>query len=145
MKTLLYFAAVCQLGILVASTLVPRVLNWRDNLATLNPFLRRLFWVYGSFIVLTIIGFATVTFINADAMAHGDVVGRSICGLIAVFWGARLFVQWAVFDVRPFLTNRVYKIGYHALTIAFLFLAVVYGLTALSPDPETYFARRFNQ
>jgi hypothetical protein len=133
MKTLLYLAVAGQLGILIASALVPRVLNWRDNLATLNPFLRRLFWVYGSFIVLTIIGCSMLTFVNAAAMAEGDPVGRSICIFIAVFWAARLFVQFAVFDARPFLTNWFYKAGYHALTVVFVVLVAIYAMAAFFP------------
>ena len=40
-------------SILVASAMVPRVLDWRTHLAPLHPFLRRLLWVYGVFIVMT--------------------------------------------------------------------------------------------
>ncbi len=131
MKTLLQIAALAQLAILVASALVPRTLDWRGNLAQLHPFLRRLFWVYGSFIVLTIIAFAALTFLHAGAIATRDPVARSLCAFIAIFWAARLFVQLAVFDARPFLTNAFYKIGYHALTIAFAFLILVYASAAL--------------
>src|SRR5690348_11599074 len=120
MRTLLNLAASLQILILIVSALVPRALNWRDNLTTLHPFLRRLFWVYGCFIVLTIIGFSLLTFANASAMAKGDPVARSICLFIAVFWLARLFVQFVIFDARPFLTNWFYKTGYHALTFIFL-------------------------
>jgi len=133
MKTLLLIAAVCQLGILIASALVPRALNWRENLASLHPFIRQLFWVYGCFIVLIIIGFSLLTFANAEAMANGDPVARSLCFLIAIFWSARLFVQFAVFDARPFLTNWFYKIGYHMLTIVFALLVAIYALAAFSP------------
>ena len=131
MKTLLQIAAIVQLTILIASALVPRILDWRRNLAGLQPFLRKLFWVYGCFIVLTIIGFAVLTLRNADAMAAGDSVARSLCAFIAIFWAARLLVQLAVFDARPFLTNAFYKVGYDALTFSFIFLMLVYGRAAL--------------
>ena len=133
MKTLLYIAAICQLGILTASSLVPRALNWRENLAGVHPFIRRLFWVYGCFIVLIIIGFSLLTFANAESMANGDPVGRSLCLFIAVFWSARLFVQFLIFDARPFLTNWFYKIGYHALSVVFAALVAIYALAALRP------------
>src|SRR4029079_16580481 len=44
-------AGTLQWSILIASALTPLILNWRTNLATLHPFLRKLFWVYGAFIV----------------------------------------------------------------------------------------------
>ena len=131
MKLLLQLAGAVQLLILTASALTPRVLDWRKNLAALNPFLRKLFWVYGIFIVMVIIAFATLTFRHADAMAAREPVARSVCVFIAVFWGARLFVQFAIFDVRPFLTNWIYRAGYHALTFTFAFLVLVYGKAAL--------------
>jgi hypothetical protein len=131
MKLFLQIAAALQLLILIASALTPRVLNWRKNLASLHPFLRRLFWVYGVFIVMMIIAFAILTFVHVEAMARGEPVARSLCLLIAVFWGTRLFVQFAIFDPRPFLTNWVYKAGYQALSVIFLFLTVVYGKAAV--------------
>jgi hypothetical protein len=131
MKLLLQFAATLQVLILIASASTPRVLDWRRNLAALHPFLRKLFWVYGAFIVMVIIAFAALTFLHADAMAAHDPVARSLCIFIAIFWGARLFVQFAVFDPRPFLTNWFYQLGYHALSIIFAFLAFIYGKAAI--------------
>jgi hypothetical protein len=131
MKLLLQLAAAVQLLILIASASTPRVLDWRKNLAVLHPFLRKLFWVYGVFVVMVIIAFAALTFRHADAMAAREPVARSLCLFIAIFWGARLLVQFAIFDARPFLTNWFYKTGFHALTIIFAFLTFVYGKAAL--------------
>jgi hypothetical protein len=131
MKMLLQFAAVLQLLILIASASTPRVLNWRTNLAALHPFLRNLFWVYGAFIVMVIVAFATLTFLHAEAMTAQEPVARSLCVFIAIFWGARLVVQFAILDPRPFLTNWLYRFGYHALTVAFAFLIFVYGKAAI--------------
>lgn len=133
MKTLLLLAASLQLSILIASALVPRVLDWRNSLAALHPFLRRLFWVYGSFIVYVIIGFALLTFRHAGAMAAGEPVARSLCLFITIFWMARLVVQFAVFDAQPFLTNWFYKLGYHGLTAIFAALVLIYGWAAFVP------------
>ena len=131
MKSLLQLAGALQLLILIASGLTPRVLDWRRNLALLHPFLRKLFWVYGAFIVMVIIAFSTLTFLHADAMATREPMARSLCIFIAIFWGARLFVQFAIFDPRPFLTNWFYKLGYHALTIMFAFLVFIYAKAAI--------------
>jgi hypothetical protein len=133
MRTLLQIAAALQLSLLIASASVPRALDWRTNLAGLHPFLRRLFWVYGSFIVGIIIAFATLTFLHADAMAAGEPVARSLCAFIAIFWAARLVVQFAVFDATPFLTNWIYKLGYHTLAVIFAILIAIYAWAAFSP------------
>jgi hypothetical protein len=135
MKTILQIAAVLQLMVLIASASVPRALDWRTNLAKLHPFLRRLFWVYGCFIVFTIIGFAVLTFYNANAMAAGNPLARSVCLFIMIFWAARLAVQFFVFDARPFLTTWFYRLGYHALTFAFAALVGIYGWASMFASP----------
>ena len=131
MKSLLQCAAALQLLILIASALTPRVLHWRKNLAALDPFLRRLFWVYGVFIVMVIVAFAALTFRHAEAMAAHDAVAHSVCVFIAIFWAARLLVQFAVFNPQRFLTNWFYRVWYHGLTVVFAFLVFVYGKAAL--------------
>ncbi|MCB1277282.1 hypothetical protein [Prosthecobacter sp.] len=134
LETLLILAGLGHFGILIASLLTPKALDWKTHLAPLHPFLRTLFWVYGVFIVLTITGFGVLTLLNAKAMAAGDPVARSLAAFIAVFWSARLFVQFFVFDAREFLTTTTArKLGYHTLTVAFIAQAAVYILAALQP------------
>ncbi len=131
LETVLKIAGSLHFALLLASGLTPHALDWRRNLAALHPFLRRLFWVYGSFIVLVIIAFGMLTLLHAGEMAGGSPLGRSLCLFIAIFWLARLLVQLFVFDARPFLVNWFYKCGYHSLTIVFVFFVVVYGIAAL--------------
>jgi hypothetical protein len=132
MKTWLLIGGLSHLAVLGASALTPRVLDWRTNLATLPPFLRRLFWVYGCFIVLVVISFGVVTLLNADELASGAPLPRSVCAMIALFWLARLGVQFFVFDARPFLTTPLLRLGYHGLTLLFTALVFIYGCAALN-------------
>jgi len=128
---LLKIAGGVQIAILLASTLVPKVLSWRDNLAALHPFLRRLFWVYGVFIALVVLCFGVLTLCFAGELAAGGGLGRGLAGFIGIFWSARLIVQFFVFDPRPFLTNGFYRLGYRSLTAAFVFLVIVYAMAAI--------------
>jgi hypothetical protein len=127
----LVVAGAMHFAILIASAMVPKVLDWKTELEKLTPFLRTLFWVYGVFIVLTIISFGTLTLLHADAMARGEPVARSVAAAIAVFWGARLVVQCFVFEAKPVLTKAWMKAGYHALTVGFVFLTGVYAWAAM--------------
>jgi hypothetical protein len=95
MKSLLMIGGLLHFVILIASAMTPHLLDWRSNLATLHPFLRRLFWVYGGFIVLIIISFGTLTLFKADELASGTPLARSISAMIAIFWLARLGVQFS--------------------------------------------------
>jgi hypothetical protein len=132
-KTLLQLGGALHFAILIASALTPQVLDWRRHLASLPQLLRRLFWVYGGFIVITIISFGALSLAHAGPLASGDPLARSVCGVIAFFWFARLMVQFFVFDPTPFLTNALLKIGYHTLTLAFALLVFVYGCAAFHP------------
>lgn len=126
----LYVAAGIHFAILTASILTPKALDWKTALSPLPPLLRRMFWVYGIFIVVMIISFGVLTALHAPAMAAGAPVARSLAVVIAVFWALRLGVQCFVFDARPWLTRPLYRIGYHALTIAFVVLVTVYTIAA---------------
>ena len=106
-------------------------MDWKKELSPLPRLLQQLFWVYGSFIVLSIIAIGVLTLLHAKAMAEGESVARSVAAFAAVFWGARLGVQFFVFDARPYLTNGWLKLGYNMLTVAFIFLVLTYSTAAL--------------
>lgn len=131
MILLVRIGGLLQLGVLIASALVPRELNWRAQLRPLDPLLRQLIWVHGAFIVLVIAGFGTLCLVEAPELAAGSGLARAVSGLIAVFWLARLAIQFFVFDARPHLTNRLFAMGYHALTVVFAYLAIAFTLAAL--------------
>jgi len=115
---------------LTASALVPFVLNWREQLSRVDPLVRQLFWVYGAFIVLSIVAFGWVSVTQADALTQGTPLARIVCGFVAVFWGMRLAVQLFVFDARPYLKHWTLALGYHGLTVVFAYHVVVYSLAA---------------
>ena len=132
LEVALYFGGAFHFCILIASALVPFALDWKGLLAPLPKLLRQMFWVYGAFIVLTIICFGALTLMHAPKMAAGDPVGRSLCAVIAIFWGARLAVQFFVFDAKPFLTRWIWKVGYHTLTVVFIVMVAIFTRGALA-------------
>ena len=135
MKTLLFVGGLLHFVVLAASALTPRVLDWRANLAALHPFLRRLFWVYGAFIVLVIVSFGALTLLHTEELESGAALPRSVCAIIAIFWLARLGVQFFVFDAQPFLTTPLLRLGYRGLTLLFAALVFIYGCAALNLHP----------
>lgn len=131
----LTLAGIAHFGILIASANAPIALNWKEALKPLPALLRQMFWVYGWFIVLMIVSFGTITLVHTETLANaGTPIARWVNGMIAIFWGVRLIVQFFVFDARPFLTNWFYKVGYHGLTVVFIFLTAVYTWAAFFPN-----------
>jgi FtsH-binding integral membrane protein len=133
LTVLLQVAAVLHLGLMCAGLLMPRVVGMRAHLERLPPFIRHLFWVYYSFIGLSLLGFSLITFAFADTLAAGGGLARALCAFLAVFWTVRLLAATFVFDMRPYLTTGARRLGYHALNIVFGFLPIVYALAAAQP------------
>jgi len=123
---LLQIAGLLHLGLICAGALMPRAVNLRANIAVLPPFIRRLFWVYYSFIGLCLVSFGTITLLFAPALAGGGGLARALCLFLAAFWMVRLVAATFVFDVRPYLTNNFWRLGYHATNVVFIYLPVVY-------------------
>jgi hypothetical protein len=122
-----------QLTVLVASALVPFRLNWKRDLASLPKLHRQMYWTYGEYVVLGIVTLGVVSLACAHELAAGTRLARFVCGYGAVFWGVRLCLQ-AVFDVQSHLKTWWLKLGYHTLTLLFLFFTAVYGYMALHPS-----------
>jgi hypothetical protein len=127
---LLQIAGVLHLGLMCAGALMPRAVNLRANIAPLPPFIRRLFWVYYAFIGLCLVSFGLITVVFAQTLAAGGGLARALCIFLALFWTIRLVAATFVFDVRPYLTNSFWRLGYQATNIAFIYLPVVYAWTA---------------
>lgn len=131
LSALLRIGGVMHFGILIASALTPQVLDWRNELRKLHPLTRQLVWVHGVFIVLTIVALGAIATINAPLLALGGLLARCICGFVAIFWLARLSLQFALFDPKPFLTKPILKVGYHGLTFVFAYLAITFAWAAV--------------
>jgi len=132
-ELLIRLGGVLHFGILIASALVPRALDWKRELAKLPPLLRQLIWVHGVFIVVVIIAFGVLSLLHAADLAAGSALARSFCGFVATFWLLRLLTQFFVFDATPYLNSRFLKLGYHGLTVIFACLVAIFGAAALLP------------
>ena len=127
----LQIAGLLHLGLMCAGLMMPRVVNMRAHLAALPPFLRQLFWVYYTFIGLSLVSFCIITLVFAETLAAGSPLARALCVFFAVFWTVRLIAGTFIFDMRPYLTNAWRQLGYHAINIVFAYLPVVYAWAAL--------------
>ena len=128
--TLLQIAGFLHLGLLGAGLLMPRAVHLREHVAALPIFIRRLFWVYYSFIGLCLVSFGCITVGLAGSLSSGSSLARAMCGFMAAFWTLRLVAATFIFDVRPYLTNNWWRLGYHATNIVFIYLPLVYLLAA---------------
>jgi len=128
---MLRLAGLMYLGLICAGALMPRAVNLKSHLAPLPPFIRRLYWVYYAFIGLCLVSFGVLTFVFAGTLASGSGLARALCVFLTLFWTIRLIAAVFIFDVRPYLANGLWRLGYHATNVVFMYLPVVYAWAAL--------------
>ncbi|MEE3367719.1 MAG: hypothetical protein VX346_00105 [Planctomycetota bacterium] len=133
LELLIFIGGILHFGILLASAMVPKVLDWKASLDKLDGLSRQLVWVHGVFIVLVIVGFGLISILFAGELVTGTPLARGVCIFIALFWAARLIVQFFVFEAEPYLKSTLLKAGYHGLTVVFVYHSVVYSLAAFLP------------
>ncbi|MEX2172774.1 MAG: hypothetical protein WD872_00345 [Pirellulaceae bacterium] len=132
LPTLLFWAGIGQLLVLIASAQVPLHLNWREAFRPLPKLHRQMYWVYGGYVVLAIVAQGLVSVLCADELASGSGLARGVCGYMAAFWGIRLVLQ-GVLEVKKHLKRWWLRCGYYLLSVLFAYFTVVYSLAAFWP------------
>ena len=82
-KMLVILAGLAHFGLVAVGSQVPRAFRWKEELARLGAANRRLFWVYGIFIVFSNVGFGALSLAYADELA----AGKGAAGGMALFVG----------------------------------------------------------
>jgi len=124
--TAIFWTGIGHFSVLIASALVPIRLEWKQRLAELPPLVRQLFWVYGGYVVFTIISLGAISSLYANDLAQRTPLARCFCAYAALFWGARLALQ-PILSARPFLTTGWLRAGYHTLSVLFASFTFVFG------------------
>ncbi len=132
LETLLVIAGLLHFTLLPVSLAVPRVMNWKRELAPLSLLNRQIIWVHGAYIFLLIAAFGAITLMASGPMADGTEQGPILSGLIGFFWLGRLIIQLFYYDPRDWPTGAVFILGRYALTALFTFWSVVYMLAFVS-------------
>jgi hypothetical protein len=122
----LQLAGFGQLLLAAASLAIPQVLGWKEKLRPLDPFLRRLFWVYGAYIWGTNIALGISSLVLAHYLARPHPLAVALNLYAAVYWGARIAIQFTVFQKDKPQGKHLW-LPELALTLLFLYLTGLYG------------------
>lgn len=126
----LWLAAAGHFCVLIASVQVPYRLGWKEDLAKLTAFNRKLMWVHGGFAVYTIFAFGVMSLFLHDEMLRGDCAALSLAFFIGLYWLLRILVDFAYYSHRDWPQGAAFRVGHVLLTSLFVFLSTSYlGVT----------------
>ena len=126
----IYMAALGHLLVLVASVQAPVRLGWKEDIPKLTRFNQKIFWVYGSYILLCIVSFAFLTWWLHDDLLTGARAARAIATFIATFWTARVAIDLFWYDYRDWPPGNALVMGHALATSLFCGLALIYWAAA---------------
>jgi hypothetical protein len=122
----LWLAGIGHFCVLGASFQVPARLGWKNDLAKLMPFNRKLMWVYAGTTLLTIIAFGILTLFLHDDFLRGDRGALALAAFIAVFWTLRILIDFFVFEHSEWPQGILFVAGHFLLTLLFAAMAATY-------------------
>lgn len=132
MRILVVLAGMGQLALAAASLAIPRVLRWREDTARLRPLTRQTFWTYAAYIWCANVSFGLLSTFAPSWLLDGSPLAGAVAGFIALYWGARVVIQFAYFDRADFQTGPGVRLAEAALVALFVYLALVYGSVAVT-------------
>lgn len=127
LRLLLFFCGAGQVVLSIASLAIPRVLGWKKDLAKLKPLTREVFWTYAAYILGTNFCFGILSMVGPRWLTDGTPLAAAVCGFIAVYWGARIAIQFFYFDRKSAPKGKLYILGEIALVSLFVVLTITYA------------------
>jgi hypothetical protein len=126
-QQLIWFAGLTQVGLVVGSLAIPRVLNWRAELSKVQPLIKQMFWTYAAYILVINLCFGLLSALAFDDLTNGSRLATFLTGFIAAYWISRVLIQFLYFDRTNFPTGKLNKLAEAVLVTLFGFLSIVYS------------------
>jgi hypothetical protein len=123
---MLWLAAAGHFCVLIASFQVPYRLRWKEDLAKLTSFNRKLMWVHGGFAIFTIIAFGAMSLALHKEMLRGDRAALALACFIGFYWLLRIIVDLTYYSHQDWPSGTAFQIGHVLLTSLFVFLSGSY-------------------
>ena len=130
-RALLMACGAGQLALAAVSLTIPRVLGWREETAKLKPLTREVFWTYAGYILSAHVCFGLLSLLGPDLLLERAPLAGLVNGFIGTWWGARLVIQFTLFDRSARPPGRMYVLAEGALISVFVACATFYWTLAV--------------
>lgn len=109
---------------------LPRRFHWREELARLSLLNRQIFIVHSLFIGLIVVMMGMLSLVFTRALLTPTPLSAVVLIGLAIFWTARLIVQWFVYDRALWRGNRMHTVVHYVFTAMWLYFAWTFGWAA---------------
>jgi hypothetical protein len=124
---LIWLAGIAQIGLVLGSLAIPRVLNWKAELVKVQPLIKQMFWTYAAYILVINLCFGLLSATAFRDLTNGSHLAILLTGFIATYWISRVLIQFLYFDRTNFPAGRRHKFAEVVLVCLFIFLSIVYS------------------
>ena len=128
-QSFIYIAGLAQLGLVIGSVAIPKILNWKIELQKVQPLIKQMFWTYAAYILVINLCFGLLSVFVVQDLTNGSRLAMILTGFIAVYWISRVWIQFFYFDRNNFPKGKWNMLGEIILVALFVFLSGVYGWT----------------
>ncbi|MCA9117692.1 MAG: hypothetical protein KDA79_21625 [Planctomycetaceae bacterium] len=125
-------AGIGQVVLALASLAIPRELNWVAQTKLLRPLTRQVFWTYAGYIWFSNMSSGLLSTFLPGSLVDGSPLAVAVSGFIAIWWAARLAIQFTCFDRSDVPAGTRFAVAEAALVTLFVALTITYSWTALS-------------
>jgi hypothetical protein len=132
LQQLIVLAGLSQVGLVLGSLAIPKILNWRQELAKVQPIIKQMFWTNAAYILVINLCFGLISIFDAGELTNGTHLATILTGFIAVYWLSRVLIQFLYFDRANFPTGRWHVLGEIVLVALFVCLSMVYSYSCYS-------------
>ena len=129
-KTLLVLAGIGQIALAISSLAIPGLLGWRQEIATLRPLTRAVFWTYAGYIFGIHLWFGIMSIAAAGPLAAGGLLPTFVTGFIALYWAVRVVGQFAWYDRAVAADRLLFRLAEVAYVALFVALTLIYAAVA---------------
>lgn len=127
LQQFIYLAGLAQIALVIGSLIIPKILNWRVELAKVQPLIKQMFWTYAAYILMINLCFGLLSALAPREITNGSKLAMLVTAFIALYWLSRVLIQFLYFDRTNFPSGFWNKIGEAVLVTLFIFLSVVYS------------------
>ncbi|MCH2023792.1 MAG: hypothetical protein MK207_15050 [Saprospiraceae bacterium] len=126
-KTLIFLCGIGHIVLCFVSAIIPKVLNWKEHLKDVQPLIRQMFWTYAAYILVINFCFGVVSVLGTEELVNGSFLAKCINLFIAVYWFARVLIQFFYFDKSEAPEGLMFTLGEIALVGLFIGFTLVYS------------------